>query len=51
MSHTPFIFGAYAIGAVVLLWCAVAPVLKKKTVFSDIRRIIQVEERTRDSNP
>ena len=51
MSHTPFIFGAYAIGAVVLLWCAVAPVLKKKAVFSDIRRIIQVEERTRDSNP
>ena len=51
MSHTPFIFGAYAIGAVVLLWCAVAPVFRKKSVLSDIRRIIQIEERSRDANP
>ena len=51
MSHTPFIFGAYAIGVVVLLWCAVAPVIRKKAVLRDIRRIIQVEDRSRDANP
>ena len=46
MSHTPYIFGAYAIGTVILLWCALAPLFKKKAVFKDIRRIIQVEERS-----
>jgi heme exporter protein CcmD len=51
MSHTPFIWAAYSIGTVVLLWCALAPLLRKKTAIRDIRRIIQTEERSNDSNP
>lgn len=50
MSHTPFIIGAYSIGAVVLLWCALAPLLRKKSITRDIRRLVQVEERNRDTN-
>jgi heme exporter protein CcmD len=46
MDHTPFILGAYAIGAVVLVWCAVAPLARKKTVIKDIRRIKQIKERS-----
>ena len=50
MSHAPFILAAYSIGAVVLLWCAVAPLVKKRSITRDIRRLIQIEERSRDSN-
>ena len=50
MSHAPFIWGAYSIGAVVLLWCAVAPLIRKKSITKGIRRLIQIEERSRDSN-
>lgn len=50
MDHTPFIVGAYSIGAIVLLWNAVAPLFKKKTVARDIRRLIQIEERSVDSD-
>ena len=49
MDHTPFIFGAYAIGTVVLVWCAVAPVVRKNSVFKDIRRIKQIKERSTSS--
>ena len=45
MDHTPFIIGSYAIGAIVLLWTAVAPLIKKKAVVRDIRRLTQIEER------
>lgn len=51
MSHAPFIWAAYSIGTVVLLWCALAPLARKKTVFRDIRRLNQIEERSRDPNP
>lgn len=50
MDHTPFIAGAYGIGFVVLLWTAIAPLVKKKTVSRDIRRLIQIEERSVDSD-
>ena len=50
MSHAPFIWAAYSIGAAVLLWCAVAPLVKKRTITRDIRRLIQIEERSRDTN-
>jgi heme exporter protein CcmD len=50
MSHAPFIWGAYLIGAVVLLWCALAPLLKKKSITRDIRHLAQIEERSRDTN-
>lgn len=51
MDHTPFIAGAYGIGVIVLLWAAIAPLVKKKSVIRDIRRLIQVEDRSVDSNP
>jgi heme exporter protein CcmD len=47
MSHTPFIWAAYSIGTVVLLWCALAPLFRKKSAIRDIRRIIQTEERSK----
>ena len=50
MDHTPFIAGAYGIGMVVLLWTVISPILKKKTIARDIRRLIQIEERSGDSN-
>jgi heme exporter protein CcmD len=51
MSHTPFIWAAYTIGTIVLLWCALAPLARKKNAVRDIRRLIQLEERSGDSNP
>jgi len=50
MSHTPFIWAAYTIGTVVLLWCALAPLIHKKAVIRDIRKLSQIEERNRDSH-
>ena len=50
MSHTPFIWAAYLVGTVVLAWCALAPLSRKKAAFRDIRRLIQIEERSNDSN-
>ena len=50
MSHTPFIIAAYTVGTIVLLWCAVAPLLRKRAAVRDIRRLMQIEERNRDSD-
>jgi len=50
MNHAPFIWAAYAVGAVVLLWCGLAPLVRKNTIRRDIRRLIQLEEVERDSH-
>ena len=50
MSHLPFIWAAYSIGTVVLLWCALAPLARKRAAIRDIRRLIQIEETTRDTD-
>jgi heme exporter protein CcmD len=50
MSHLPFIWAAYTIGAVVLLWCALAPLVRKKSAIRDIHRLIQIEESNRDTD-
>ena len=50
MSHAPFIWAAYTIGTIVLLWCAVAPLARKKSALRDIRRLIQLEEHSSDSD-
>ena len=42
--------GGYTLGTVVLLWCALAPLARKRAAIRDIRRLIQLEERTRDSD-
>ena len=51
MSHAPFIWASYTVGSLVLLWCALAPLVRKRSAFRDIRRLIQLEERSGDSNP
>ena len=51
MDHTPFIIGAYAFGAVVLAWVAIAPLMRKKNIVRDIRRMMETEERSVDTNP
>jgi heme exporter protein CcmD len=50
MSHLPFIWAAYSLGTVVLLWCALAPLIRKRAALRDIRRLIQLEERHLDSD-
>ena len=49
MDHTPYIAGAYGIGAVILLWTALSPLLRKKKITQDIRRLIELEERSGDA--
>lgn len=51
MSHMPFIWAAYAVGTIVLLWCALAPLARKRNALRAIRRLIQIEERSSDPNP
>jgi heme exporter protein CcmD len=51
MSHAPFIWASYTVGSLVLLWCALAPLVRKRSAFRDIRRLIQLEERSSDPNP
>ena len=43
MSHTPFILAAYGITAVLLAWCALAPVLKAREL---ARQISARQQRT-----
>ena len=50
MSHAPFIWASYTLGAIVLIWCALAPLAKKKRAVRDIRKLIQLEEQSSDSN-
>ena len=50
MSHAPFIWGAYTIGTIVLLWCALAPVIHKQSVIKNIRKFNLAREQARDSN-
>jgi len=50
MSHIPFILAAYFIAAVVLFWCAMAPLVRKKSIARDIRRLTQIEDIPRDSD-
>ena len=50
MDHTPFIVGAYGIGALIFLWTAFSPLLRKRKIVKDIRRLIELEERPGDAN-
>lgn len=43
MDHTPFIVGAYSAAFVVLLWCALAPVLRARRFRSEMRRALPAE--------
>ena len=46
----PFIWASYTVATIVLLWCAVAPLTRKRNALRDIRRLIQIEERSSDPN-
>jgi len=37
MSYTPFIAGAYLIGSVLLLWTAISPVFKKRSLLKQLK--------------
>lgn len=37
MSHFPFIFASYSVAAVLLAWCAAAPLLRKRRLIRDLR--------------
>ena len=37
MSHTPFILAAYLIGTAILLWAAIAPVVKKRALLKQLK--------------
>ena len=37
MNYTPFILGAYGICTVVLLWTALAPVLRKRKLLQQLK--------------
>ncbi|NNE05779.1 MAG: heme exporter protein CcmD [Xanthomonadales bacterium] len=37
MSHTPFIIASYLAAAVLLTWCAVTPLLRKRRLLRNIR--------------
>lgn len=50
MNHAPFIWASYAIGTIVLLWCALAPLMRKRAVLSDIQKLGQIKEINRDSD-
>lgn len=50
MSHTPYIVASYAISAVVMLWCALAPLLKKRAALANIRRLNRLQEHKSDPN-
>ncbi|NIM70653.1 MAG: heme exporter protein CcmD [Xanthomonadales bacterium] len=45
MSHTPFILAAYGVATLLLLWGALAPVLRARKLKSEIRARL---ERTGD---
>jgi len=47
MSHTPFILGSYLIGAAVLLWAALAPVISKRKLVRQLRARQQRMDGTR----
>jgi len=40
MNHLPFIVGSYAAGLVILVWCALAPVLRGRR----LTRALQLRE-------
>jgi len=37
MSYTPFILGAYLISSAILLWAALSPVVKKRSLIRQLR--------------
>jgi len=55
MEHWPFIWSSYAVSAVILIWTALAPLLRQRSALRDIRMLQQQNSRTggrdNDANP
>ena len=41
MNHAPFIWSSYIVSALILLWTALAPLLKQRTALRNIRLLEQ----------
>ncbi|MEJ8568536.1 heme exporter protein CcmD [Elongatibacter sediminis] len=39
MNHQPFIWSAYAISAIVLIWTALAPVLRRRRTIDYLKQV------------
>ena len=50
MDHAPFIWSAYGITALVLLWTAVAPLLKQQRALRNIKILNQNKTQTGTSH-
>jgi heme exporter protein CcmD len=50
ISHTPFIIASYAVAAVLLAWCALAPRFRRNAALKSIRKLIKLEGSTRDTD-
>ena len=46
MNHAPFIWSSYIISALILLWTALAPLLKQRTAMRNIRLLEQAKLRS-----
>jgi len=44
MSHAPFIWSAYGITAIILLWTAISPVLRLSRFKRDLRQLADQEQ-------
>lgn len=51
MSHTPFIIASYTIAAVLLVWCALTPLLQGRKLASQLRKKLKITEDDHASNP
>ena len=50
MDHAPFIWSSYGIVALVLLWTAVTPLIRKQRTLAQIRQLTSMEK-IHDTNP
>jgi heme exporter protein CcmD len=50
MDHAPFIWSAYGITALILLWAAVSPLIRQSRAMRDIRLLQQLKTRSGESH-
>ena len=50
MNHAPFIWAAYGIATVILTWCALAPLFRKRVALQAARTESQRREAMHDAN-
>jgi len=50
MDHAPFIWSAYGISGLILLWTALAPLFRQKRIH-DVVHLMEPREKANDSQP